>query len=264
MGKQKIPDSELLEKLRDNQHISYYATAEIVGLSYNTDFINRCHKLERLYKIPAKISTKYGKSKPEPKQPKPIKETTIRPKPEAAEIIKSSVAITRFPFRPNEQVYYEGRLCKVTSVSADKITLRRYSDLSPIMIGMEEYLKNPNILRQIDEKPPIKTTGEAIVLKQAGKEYIKTVEAAETAKDFEPMHIESDTCESEEPGRYEAEEIDRMHCFDFEMDDTTDKVKDFGPLFEPVDYIDEEWGRKLTLREKIGKCVAILFGEVEK
>jgi hypothetical protein len=222
MGKQKIPDSELLEKLRDNQHISYYATAEIVGLRYNTDFINRCHKLERLYKIPAKISTKYGKSKPEPK-------------PEAAEIIKSSVAITRFPFRPNEQVYYEGRLCTVVKVTEEKILLSRNADKKFTTLTMEEYLKNPNILRQIDEKPPIKTTGEAIVLRQAGKEYIKTVEVAETAKKFEP--------------------------FDLEMDDTTDKVKEFGPLFEPVDYIDEEWGRKLTLREKIGKCIAILFGE---
>jgi hypothetical protein len=222
MGKQKIPDSELLEKLRDNQHISYYATAEIVGLRYNTDFINRCHKLERLYKIPAKISTKYGKSKPEPK-------------PEAAEIIKSSVAITRFPFRPNEQVYYEGRLCTVVKVTEEKILLSRNADKKFITLTMEEYLKNPNILRQIDEKPPIKTTGEAIVLKQTGKEYIKAV--AETAKNFEP--------------------------FDLEMGDNTDKVKDFGPLFEPVDYIDPEWG-KPTLREKIKKCVAILFGEVGK
>jgi hypothetical protein len=189
MGKQKIPDSELLEKLRDNQHISYYATAEIVGLRYNTDFINRCHKLERLYKIPAKISTKYGKSKPEPK-------------PEAAEIIKSSVAITRFPFRPNEQVYYEDRLCTAVMVTAEKITLRRNADMRHITITIEEYIQNPKILRQIDEKPPLKNI----------YDEKRTVIA-------------------------------------------TDK-----PVFEPIDYIDPEWG-KPTFGQRMKNFIGKLRGE---
>jgi hypothetical protein len=236
MGKTKIPDSQLVEKLRDKQYTSYYAVAKAVGLNCNTDFINRCHRLEELYGIPVRIPSRQGRPV---KNTKPMTSRKLTDKPPLtlkeweelnAKIMASDSPepkIIGFPFGPGEQVYYEYRLCTVERVFKDKIILRRNSDLKLVTLTMEEYLKNPEILRRIDKKPPIKSIGEAITTKR-----------------------------------------DEGEPFDLEMDDTTESTKDFGPLFGEVDYIDDAWlkptARKLSIKEKIKKCVAILFGEVEK
>lgn len=254
MGKTKIPDSQLLEKLRD-KYKSYYAIAKAVGLNCNTDFIKRCHRLEELYGIPERIPSRAGRP--------PTREKAVRPEkraePQKAKWEKTEIRVAPaeplkirpayrtpdtkpFPFRPKEPAEAYGRRCTVEHVCQDKITLWRNADMKYIGITTEEYTQNPEILRQIDEKPPIKTTGEAVVLKQMGKEYIKIVEVSETANHFEPPK------------------------FDLEMGDNTDTTKEFGPLFDDVDYIDEAWGKptKLSIKEKIKKCVAILFGEEKK
>lgn len=250
MAKCKIPDSELTEKLRDKQYTSYYAISKAVGLVCNTDLIRRCHRLEELYGIPARIPSRSGrpienkpKPEPKPKKPKLVKKPGLVRTPEKKpEVIK--ITPTGFPFHANDQVRYDGRLCTVAYVIQDKITLRRNADLKHITLTMEEYTQNPNILRRIEEKQPIKGIGQAIVTRQSGREYIQDVETAETAKNFEP--------------------------FDLEMGDNTDKVKDFGPLFSEEDYIDEEWITnkpiisKPTIREKIKKVAVILFGEGKK
>ena len=135
-------------------------------------------------------------------------------------------------FRPNEQVYYEDRLCTVIMVTEEKMILRRNADMHHITITAEQYTENPGILRQEHEKPPITTTGEDVTLR---KRTVKEI-ATNTDK-MEPV-------------------------FDLEMDDNTDAVKDFGPLFEETDYIDEEWGavEKPTIREKIKNFVSRIVG----
>lgn len=238
----KISDSELLSTLRDKQYISYYAISKSIGLVCNTDLIKRCHRLEELYGIPERVPSRSGRPKEnKPKKVKPIslKEDKQKAKPikvepfmGIAKPIEKPVKIKAVPLRPGEQVRYDGRLHTIVMVTAEKITLRKNADLSHKTLTMEECIQNPEKIVRIEEKRPISTTGEAIVLRRDSK-YIK--DTAETAKDFEP----------------------------FGLEDNTDKVEDSG-LFEPVDYIDEEWGQKLTLGEKIKKCADILFGEAEK
>lgn len=222
MGKSKVTDERLKEKLMDKQYKTYYAVAKSLGLVPQSSFNDRCHRIETAYGIeprevppertgrpkgeerklkPPKVEPFMGIAEPKkPDKPKPI------PKPK----------LSAFPFAVNEQVYYDNCLCTVVMVAAEKVILRKNADLRHVTLTMEEYTQNPNIVRQIEEKPPCTTTGEAMVLRKRAKEYIQDTETAETAKNFEP--------------------------------------------FEDIDYTDEEWGIKPTFGEKIKNFARKLMG----
>jgi hypothetical protein len=211
MGKYKVSDEQIAELALKG--LSNNGIAVELGIAVSGTFHNRCNEIRKANGIPV-WSGKMGRH---PKEDKPVvakSEPTKRPQPTPLKIepftgIEAPKPIwgkpTLFPFNLNEQVYYGYRLCTVERIFTDKIILRRNADLRPKAITIEEYIQNPKILRQIDEKPPLKTI----------------------------------------------------------CDDKRTVIMD-KPVFEPIDYIDPEWGRKLTFREKIKKCVAILFGEVEK
>jgi hypothetical protein len=255
-AKPKASEEQIIEKLMDiDTYPSYYKIANSLGLDPQNSFIKRCHKIEERLGIPPREKCHGGglqrkvvlieqkpkehtKPKPEPKLVTELARTVVK-----AQLPQENLSV--FPFGPNEQVYYDDRLCTAVMVTAEKAILRRNADMKHITLMIEQYTENPEIVRRTDEKPPLKTTGEAIVLKQRdeGKAYIEDAETAETAKDFEP--------------------------FDLEMDDNTDAVKDFGPLFDNVDYIDEEWGAspveklagfQTTFNKKVKKFVNRILG----
>ena len=267
MGKQKVSDSQLAVVLKDNQYKTYYAVAKAVGTGSQTSFIERCHKIEQIYGIPPRISERGGRPKgstdgikrqakpikrPEPKpvkvepfvgiakpEPKPtmppdeffnVKLDPVKERPKSV-INAGPEQVKSLFFRPNEQVYYEDRLCAVIMATEEKMILRRNADMHHITITAEQYTENPGILRQEHEKPPITTTGEDVTLR---KRTVKEI-ATNTDK-MEPV-------------------------FDLEMDDNTDAVKDFGPLFEETDYIDEEWGvQKQKRKERLKKFIKKVLG----
>jgi hypothetical protein len=289
MGKSKISDQQLTERLMDSPNKTYYEIAKSFGLVPQSSFNARCRKIEHKLGMPERDPGKPGRNfgskdgtkrqeKPKAPAPRPIIE--VEPfmgiaKPEPKPIIspddffnvklepdkeKPKTVIGSEPtqakplfFRPNEQVYYEDRLCTVIMSTAEKMVLRRNADMHHITITAERYTENPGILRQIDEKPPLPTVGEDVIKRRTVREI------AETAKRFEPINLNGTTGD-EEPGKYEAEEIDRLNCFDFEMDDNADAVKDFGPLFEETDYIDPEWGAKPTFWQRAKNAVARIVG----
>lgn len=182
MGKSKVTDQQLAEKLLDKQYKTYYAVAKSLGLVPQSSFNTRCHYIEAAYGIePRETPTeRTGRPKGGERKPKPLK---VAPFMGIAEPKKPDKP---FPFAVNEQVYYDNRLCTVVMVG-DKITFRKNADLRHITLTMEEYIKNQDIVRQIEEKPPCTTTGEAMVLRKRAKEYIQDTETAETAKNFEPF-----------------------------------------------------------------------------
>ena len=117
-------------------------------------------------------------------------------------------------------------------VTEEKMILRRNADMHHITITLEQYTENPGIVRQTDEKPHITTTGEDVTLRR------RTVrEIANNTDKMEPV-------------------------FDLEMDDNTDSTKDFGPLFEETDYIDEEWGavKAKPIKDMDSKFADWMFG----
>lgn len=261
MGKSKISDEQLAEALKDDQDKTYYEIAKSLGLVPQSSFNARCRKIEQKLGLPERDPGKPGrnfgskdkiKRQAQPKAPAPKPVVKIEPfmgiaKPEPKPIIspndffnvkleppkerpKPEPAKSLF-FRPNEQVYYEGRLCTVIIVTEEKMILRRNADMHHITITAEQYTENPGIVRQEHEKPPITTTGEDVTLR---KRTVK--EIANNTDKMEPV-------------------------FDLEMGDNTDAVKDFGPLFEETDYIDEEWGvKKPTIGQKVKNFVSRIIG----
>ena len=185
MGKSKVTDQQLAEKLLDKQYKTYYAVAKSLGLVPQSSFNDRCHRIEAANGIePRETPTeRTGRPKGGERKPKPLK---VAPFMGIAEPKKPDKP---FPFSVNEQVYYDNRLCTVVMATAEKIILRKNADLRHTTLTMEEYTKNPNIVRQIEEKPPLMTTGEAVVLRKRdkAKEHIQDTETAETAKSFEPF-----------------------------------------------------------------------------
>jgi len=204
MGKYKVSDEQIAElalKGRSNNQIA----AEL-GISVSGTFHNRCNEIRKANGIPA-WSGKMGRH---PKEDKPeIKPTkTQRPNQTPLKVepfmgvAKPAEKTKPIPFRPNEQAYYKDRLCTVVMVTAEKITLRRNADMRRITLTIEEYIQNPKILRQIDEKPPLKDI----------------------------------------------------------YDDKRTVIAD-KPVFEPIDYIDPEWGAKPTFRQRVKNFIKKLRGE---
>lgn len=250
MGKSKISDQQLTERLMDSPNKTYYEIAKSFGLVPQSSFNARCRKIEDKLGMPERDPGKPGRNfgstdaekrqakpikRPEPKPTMPpddffnVKLESVKEKPKTVIIAGPEPKKSLF-FRPNEQVYYEDRLCTVIMATAEKMILRRNADMRHTTITAEQYTENPGIVRQIDEKPPITTTGEDVTLRR------RTVrEIANNTDKMEPL-------------------------FDLEMDDNTDAVKDFGPLFEETDYIDPEWGAKPTFWQRAKNAVARIVG----
>ena len=268
MGKSKISDQRLTEELLDSPNKTYYEIAKSFGLVPQSSFNARCRKIEHKLGMPERDPGKPGRNfgstdgikrqakpikRPEPKpvkvepfvgiakpEPKPtmppdeffnVKLDPVKERPKSV-INAGPEQVKSLFFRPNEQVYYEDRLCTVIMATEEKMILRRNADMHHITITAEQYTENPGILRQEHEKPPITTTGEDVTLR---KRTVKEI-ATNTDK-MEPV-------------------------FDLEMDDNTDAVKDFGPLFEETDYIDEEWGavESPTLGQRVKNFVSRICG----
>lgn len=207
MGKYKVSDGQIaelaLKGLSNNQ-----IAAELKISSAGT-FHNRCNEIRKANGIPV-WSGKMGRH---PKEDKPVvakSEPTKRPRPTPLKVEPfKGVEIQKpiwgkpilFPYRPNDQAHYKDRLCTVVMITAEKITLRRNADMRRITLAIEEYIQNPKILRQIDEKPPLKNI-------------------------------------------YEDKRTVIM-----------DK-----PVFEPIDYIDPEWG-KPTFGQRVKNSIGKLRGE---
>jgi len=255
--KPKVPDEQLAEVLRDGRYTSYYAVANAVNITPSENFTERCQRLEKKLGIPHKERRgqrrinidKLPEADVEP--PESLRKTepevpTAKAVPVRAErtvpVNATHTEVTPFRFRPKEPVCFDGYQRVVDAVLPEKIAMRRNCDMRYITLTAEEYIENPGILRQSEEKPRITTVGEAVVLRQRdeAKEYIQDTETVETAKKFEP--------------------------FDLEMGDNTDTVKEFGPLFEDVDYIDDAWGtvEKPTVASRFKGFIAKLRGEGKK
>ena len=200
MGKSKVTDEQLTAALLDKQYKTYYAVAKSLGLVPQSSFNTRCHYIEAAYGIEPRETPTERTGRPKGSKDSHKRQIANCRPPER--IIKSPVTVEpfigvpmpkpkpdkpKFPFAVNEQVYYDNRLCTVVMATAEKIILRKNADLRHTTLTMEEYIKNPNIVRQIEEKPPCTTTGEAMVLRKRAKEYIQDTETAETAKNFEPF-----------------------------------------------------------------------------
>ena len=267
MGKQKVSDSQLAEALKDEQYKTYYAVAKAVGTGSQTSFIERCHKIEQIYGIPPRISERGGRPKgskdgekrqTKPKEP-PSRPTVkvepfvgiAKPKPTISpddffnvklepvkekpkEVVSAGPDPERplkpFPFGSGDELFYLDRLHTFQRIIDGTIYLRENASMRTVTVPMALYNQIPDIFRGTEEKPPILTILEDVALKK------KTVnEIANNTDKMEPV-------------------------FDLEMDDNTDSVKELGPLFEETDYIDEEWGAKPTIREKIKNFVSRIVG----
>jgi hypothetical protein len=207
MGKYKVSDGQIAELALKG--LSNNGIAAELGIAVSGTFHNRCNEIRKANGIPVWL----GKMGRHPKEDKPVvakSEPTKRPTPLKVEPFKGIEAPKPiwgkpilFPLEPNDQAYYEDRLCTAVMVTADKITLRRNADMRHITITIEEYIQNPKILRQIDEKPPLKN-----------------------------IYDEKRTVI------------------------VTDK-----PVFEPIDYIDPEWGAKPTFGQRVKNFIKKLRGE---
>lgn len=127
---------------------------------------------KKLGVTPAAVTQRQKKRDEAKKGPEPSiikKQDPVPLPPQSAETSETKP----FPFEPKDDVIYGGQLHRVRSVGQNRMILCRNADMKAVTIMLEDYQAGRAQVKKVGEKPPIKTTGEDIVLKNR-----KTIPAA--------------------------------------------------------------------------------------
>jgi hypothetical protein len=257
MSRQKFSDEQLIKLLQNPEYKNNNQIVKALGSKPYGALNNRLNQLRKNHGLPAADGRK-----------KPGLEIALVIPDEPPET--DPVKLDPFPFEPKEQVVFGGRLHTVRGVEINKLVMYENCSLRRVTVTLEAWNKNKNLVRGLNEKPPIKTAGEDVALKRRRQDEEPETPAKAAGTIFErvaarkadrkPAVINQDfeecfkpidqTTEDEVPGLYEAEAIDTIESvpsdagplhIDLEMDDSADPVSLPAP-FADVEYTDSDWG----------------------